>query len=96
MKVRYMASVTVPYIAFTFSWASKKNNQPLKCQTKNAADDTLCFYLYLLKKIRLDILCESSALQRIHMKYQVLFSLMNNEEIFMNIVCCSCDWGFKG
>ena len=25
------------------------------------------------------------------MKYQVLFSLKNNE-IFMNVVCCSCDW----
>ena len=24
------------------------------------------------------------------MKDQVLFSLRNNEEIFMNVVCCSC------
>ena len=56
-----MASVTFPCIAFTFSWASKPSNLPLKCQTKIAADDTLCFNLYLLKKIRLDILCESSA-----------------------------------
>ena len=32
-------------------------------------------YLYfsLLKKIRLDISCESSALQRIHMKYCIIF-----------------------
>ena len=30
-------------------------------------------YFYLLKKIRLDISCESSAYQRIHIKYQVLF-----------------------
>ena len=30
------------------------------------------------------------------MKYQVLFSLKNNEKIFMNVVCCSRDWGFKG
>ena len=29
------------------------------------------------------------------MKYQVLFSLRNNEEIFMNVVCYSCDWRFK-
>ena len=29
------------------------------------------------------------------MKYQVLFSLKNNEEIFMNVVCCSCDWSFN-
>ena len=23
------------------------------------------------------------------MKYQVLFSLKNNEEIFMNVICCN-------
>ena len=37
-----------------------------------AADDALFFDFYLLKKIRLDVLCESSTLQRIHVKYQVL------------------------
>ena len=26
------------------------------------------------------------------MKYQVLFSLKNNEEKNLNVVCCSCDW----
>ena len=31
----------------------------------------------------------------IHLKHQVLFSLKNNEEIFMNVVCCSRDWRFK-
>ena len=30
------------------------------------------------------------------MKYQVLFSLKNNKKVFMNVVCCSCDWLFKG
>ena len=25
-----------------------------------------------------------------------LFSLKNNEKIFMNVVCCSRDWRFKG
>ena len=30
------------------------------------------------------------------MKYQVLFSLKNNEKIFINAVCCSRDWRFKG
>ena len=30
------------------------------------------------------------------MKNQVLFSLKNNEKIFMNVVCCSGDWHFKG
>ena len=29
------------------------------------------------------------------MKHQVLFSLINNEKIFMNVVCCSRDWRFK-
>ena len=40
------------------------------------------FYLYLWKNISLDLSCESSAQQRIHMKYQVLFSLKNNEKKF--------------
>ena len=31
-----------------------------------------------------------------YLKYQVLFSLKNNEKVFINVVCCSCDWGFKG
>ena len=30
------------------------------------------------------------------MKYQVLFPLKNNEKVFMNVICCSCDWRFKG
>ena len=33
----------------------------IKRQTKIAADDTLIFYFYLSKKIRLDFSCESSA-----------------------------------
>ena len=30
------------------------------------------------------------------MKYQVLFSLKNNEKEFINVFCCSRDWRFKG
>ena len=30
------------------------------------------------------------------MKYQVLFSLKDNENLFINVVCCSRDWHFKG
>ena len=30
------------------------------------------------------------------MKYQILFSMKNNEKLFMNVVCCSCDWRFEG
>ena len=29
------------------------------------------------------------------MKHQVLFSLKNNEKIFMNVVCCSRDWRLR-
>ena len=52
-----------------------------KVPSKIAADDTfIFFYFYLLKKIRLDVSCESSVRQRIHKKYQVLFSLKNDEK----------------
>ena len=67
----------------------------LKCQTKIAADNIYFFLLYLSKKIRLDFSCESFAKQMIHLKHQVLFSLKNNEKIFMKAVCCSRDWCFK-
>ena len=30
------------------------------------------------------------------MKYQVLFSLKNNEIVFMDVVCCCRDWCLKG
>ena len=30
------------------------------------------------------------------MKYQVLFSLKTNEKVFINVVCRSSDWRFKG
>ena len=30
------------------------------------------------------------------MKYEVLFSLKNNEKVFTNVVCCSRDWRLKG
>ena len=70
-------------------------SQTLKHQTKIAADNTLLFFL-LSMEIRLDVLCESSAQQRIHMKYQVLFSLKNIEKVFISVVCCSRAWCFKG
>ena len=63
---------------------------------KIAADDILIFHFYLSKKTKLDFSCESSAYQRSHLKHQVLFSLKNNEKVFMNVVCCSRDWLFKG
>ena len=32
----------------------------------------------------------------IHMKFQYLLSLKNKIKVFQNIICCSCDWRFKG
>ena len=61
----------------------------LKAPSKIAADDTSIFFnIYLTKKIKLDVSWESSAKQRIHMKYQVLFSLKNNEKLLKTVVCC--------
>ena len=68
----------------------------LKAPDKNCSRRRFIFYFYLSKKIRLDFSCESSAEQRIHLKYQALFSLKNNEKIFMYVVSCSRDWRFKG
>ena len=64
----------------------------LKAPSKIAADDNFMFLLLSW----LDVSCESIARQRTHMKYQVLFSLKNNEKVFMNVVCCSSDQRFKG
>ena len=87
----------VPALPHCFASLIKVGSfQPLKRQTKNATDGILFFYFYLSKKIRLDASSESSARQRIHLKHQVLFSLKNNEKIFMNVVCCCRDWHFKG
>ena len=66
----------------------------LKVPNKNCSRQHFNFLLLSLEENEADFSCE----QRIHLKYQVLFSLKNNEKIFMNVVCCShdCDWPFKG
>ena len=65
-------------------------------QSKIAADDTFIVFLFPFEdKIRLGVLCESSAKQRIHMTYQALFSLKNNSK-YSKIVCCNRDWRLKG
>ena len=47
----------------------------LKAPITAAADDSLKISHCFPEKIRLDISCESSAMQRIHMKCEALFSL---------------------
>ena len=44
------------------------------------ADEILKFDCYFSEKIRLDISCELSARQMIHMKYQALFSLKKHTQ----------------
>ena len=50
-------------------------------------------FFFFSEKTSLDISCESPAKQTIHMKCQYLFFLKNKKK---NVVCCSCDWCFKG
>ena len=47
-----------------------------------ATDDILKFHLYFPEEISHEISCESPSRQTIHMKYQVLFSLKNNNNKF--------------
>ena len=64
----------------------------LKAPNENCSrQHFIFFYFYLSKEIRLDFSCE-----RIHMKYQVLFSLKSYEKVFIYVVCCSRDCPFKG
>ena len=53
------------------------------------------FIFYFSEKTSLDISCELSAWQTIHMKCQNLFSSENKKKIKI-VVCFSCDWRFKG
>ena len=58
----------------------------LKVPITTAADDNffLFFFFYFSEKTSLDISCESSAWQMIHMKCQDLFSLKNKKKF----ECC--------
>ena len=53
------------------------------------------FIFYFSEKTSLDISCELSAWQMIHMKYQDLFSSENKKKIKI-VIWFSCDWCFKG
>ena len=50
----------------------------LKTPNTTAADDILKYFSLFSEKIRLDVSSESSAMQRIHMKNQALFSSKDN------------------
>ena len=55
----------------------KNETLTLKAPITTAADDILKYFFNFSKKTSLDISCESSAWQTIHMKGQDLFSLKN-------------------
>ena len=65
-----------------------------------AANDNLDFFFFFFffvvfqKKKILDISCESSAIKRINMKYQALFS--SKDKCKKSVFCCNFAWLFKG
>ena len=77
-EYRLRRRLQLPYLADYITVA-------LKCQPKIAADDTLLFYFYLSKEIRLGVSCESSEIS----------SLIFSEKVFMSVACCSRDWRYK-
>ena len=84
----------------------------LKHQAKFVADDILTFsFFYFSEKTNLDISCELSAWQTIHMKCQGSFPSEKKKRkgLFPSekkkkkkkkkvkiVICFSCDWCFKG
>ena len=71
-----------------------RNNSLLQCETKIATDDILIFYFYLSKKIRLDFFHVNPLEEDSLETSSLIFSEKKNEKIFMNNICCSCDWRF--
>ena len=69
---------------FYSSLTVKRYDITLKALSKFVADDALKYMYYFSEKIRLEILCESSARQKqiIHMKWQVLFYLNTKNNYF--------------
>ena len=53
----------------------------LKAPFTTKADDNFFFFFFFSEKTSLDISCESSAKQTIHMKYLDLLSLKNKKKI---------------
>ena len=59
----------------------RATHSPLKHQAKFVAENILKIFSYFSEKTSLDISCELSAKQTIHMKCQDLFSLKNKKKI---------------
>ena len=68
----------------------------LKVPITTAADYIHKYFFIVFRKIRLDISCESSARQRIHMKHQAPFSLKDKNKIQLVSSAAISVWGFKG
>ena len=69
----------------------------LKVPITTAADDSLeHFSFFFPDKIMLELSCESSAWQRIHMKHQALFSSKNKSKNNKSVLCFNFAWCFKG
>ena len=71
-----------------------------KAPSKLCADDILscccCYYYHFSEKISLDISCESSAWQTIHMKCQDLFSLRKMKYMYFKYRLLQLCLRFKG
>ena len=63
----------------------KDPGMSFKCKAQSQLQQTT-FFFFFSKKTSLDISCESSAWQMIHMKCQDLFSL-KNEKKNSNVIC---------
>ena len=59
----------------------KKDPLTLKAPNKNCSRRHFNFLLLSFEENK----------ERIHLKHQVLFSLKNNEKVFIKVVCCSRD-----
>ena len=67
-----------------------RRNLTLKAPITTASNILIFFFFSFFnfsRKTGLDISCESSAWQTIHMKYQDLFSLKNKKKIKIIVVC---------
>ena len=71
-------------------------NLTLKATITTAADDSFFYFFYFSEKTSLDISCESSAMQTIHLKCTDLFSLKNRKKFFRMSSATNCAWRFKG